>query len=62
MSPQNDQLAYKSCQLKSVRKIHLTWFYNSILHRTCEKNRAIYKIFHPTDIEKVLGLTILMNI
>ena len=33
----NHLLVYKSCQWKSVSKIHLTWFYNSILDITCEK-------------------------
>ena len=32
MCHENHQLAYKCRQLKSARKIHSTWFYNSTLH------------------------------
>ena len=56
MCHENHQLAYKCCQLKSTCKIHLTWFYNSTLHIKLVKNGPIHKIFHPTDIEKVLGV------
>ena len=62
MCHENHQLAYKCCQLKSERKIHSTWFYNSTLHIKLVENGPIHKIFNPTDIEKVLGLIILMNI
>ena len=60
MCHENHQLAYKCRQLKSARKIHST--YNSTLHKKLVENGPIHKIFHPTDIEKVLGLIILMNI
>ena len=50
------QLACKFRQLKSARKIHSTWFYNSTLHIKLLKNGPIHKIFYPTDIEKVLGV------
>ena len=53
---ENHQLAYKCCQLKSAHKIHLTWFYNSTLLIKLVENWPIHKIFHPTDIEKVLGV------
>ena len=56
MCHENHQLAYKCRQLKSARKIHLTWFYNSTLHIKLVENGPIHKIFHPTDIEKVLGV------
>ena len=55
MCHENHQLAYKCCQLKSARQIHSTWFYNSTLHVKLVKNGPIHKIFHPADIEKVLG-------
>ena len=54
MCHENHHLAYKCCQLKSARKIHSTWFYNSTLHRKLVENGPIHKIFHPADIEKVL--------
>ena len=47
-------MAYKCRQLKSARKIHSTWFYNSTLHIKLVENGPIHKIFHP--IEKVLGV------
>ena len=50
------QLAYKCHQLKSGPKIHSTWFYNSTLHIKLVENGPIHKIFHPTDIEEVLGV------
>ena len=56
MCHENHQLAYKCCQLKSARKIHLTWFYNGTLHIKLVENGPIHKISHPTDIEKVLGV------
>ena len=55
MCHENHQLAYKCCQLKSARKIHSTWFYNSTLHINIVENVPIYKILQPTDIEKVFG-------
>ena len=56
MRHENHQLAYKCRQLKSTRKIHSTWFYNSTLHIKLVENGPIHRIFHPTDIEKVLGV------
>ena len=56
MCHENHQLAYKCRQLKSARKIHSTWFYNSTLHIKLVENGPIHKIFHPLDIEKVLGV------
>ena len=55
MCYENHQLTYKCRQLKSARKIHSAWFYNSTLHIKLVENGPIHKIFHPTDIEKVLG-------
>ena len=55
MCLENHQLTYKCCQLKSARKIHSTWFYNSTLHINIVENVPIYKILQPTDIEKVFG-------
>ena len=56
MCHKNHKLAYKCRQLKSARKIHSTWFCNSTLHIKLVENGPIHKIFHPTDIEKVLGV------
>ena len=56
MCHENHHLAYKYRQLKSARKIHSTWFYNSSLHIKLAENGPIHKEFHPTDIEKFLGV------
>ena len=56
MCHENHQLAYKCHQLKSVCKIHSTWFYNSTLPIKLVENGPIHKIFLPMDIEKVLGV------
>ena len=53
---ENHQLAYKCRQLKSARKMHWTWFYNSTLHITLVENGSIHEIFRTKDIEKVLGV------
>ena len=44
--------------MSSVKKckIHLAWFYNSTLDIKLVENGPIHKIFHPTDIEKVLEI------
>ena len=62
MCLENHQLAYKCRQLKSARQIHSTWFFNSTLHIKLVENGPIYKIFHTTEVEKVWGMIILMNI
>ena len=56
MCHENHQLAYNCRQLKNARKIHSAWFYNSTLYIKLVENGPIHKIFHPTDIEKVLGV------
>ena len=56
MCHEDHQLACKCRQLKSARKIHSTWFYNSTLHIKITENGPIHKTFHLTDIEKVLGV------
>ena len=48
MCHENHQLAYTCCQLKSVRKILSTWFYNSTLHIKLVENGPIPKIFYQT--------------
>ena len=55
MCHENHHLACKCHQLRSVQKIHSTWFYNGTLHIKLVENGPIHKICHHTDIEKVLG-------
>ena len=49
MSHENQQPAYKCRQLKSAQKIHSTSFLKLTEH-------GRYKIFHVTDIEKLLTI------
>ena len=55
MCYENQQLAYKCCQLKNSKKIHLTWFWNNAVNIKVTPNGEIHQIFHTTDIEKPLG-------
>ena len=56
MSNENQQLAYKCGLLKSARKIHSTWFFNSAVNIKLTEHGRIYKIFHVTDIENLLEI------
>ena len=56
MSRENQQLAYKCRQLKSVQKIDSTWFFNNVVNLKLTKHGRIYKIFHVTAIENLLGI------
>ena len=56
MCHENHQLAYKCFPLKSTRKIHSTWFYNSSLCIKIVENGPIHKVFNTTDIQKSLGV------
>ena len=56
MCHENHQLAYKCRQLKNAGKIHSTWFWNNAVNvKLSERSRPV-KIFHITDIEKLLGI------
>ena len=56
MSHENQQLAYKYEQLKSARKTHSTWFFNDVVNIKLTEHGRIHKIFHVTDIEKLLEI------
>ena len=62
MCHENHQLAYKCRQLKSARKIHLTWFNNSSLHKNLWKMVLLTRYFILRILRKFWGLIILMNI
>ena len=55
MSHENQQLAYKCRQLKSVRKIHSTLFFNNVVN-ILTQHRRIHKIFHVNDIANLLEI------
>ena len=54
MSLENQRLAYKCRQLKSVRNIHSTWFFNNVINVKLTEHGRIIKIFHVTDFENLL--------
>ena len=54
MSHENQQLLYKSRQLKSARKIHSTWIFNDDVIIKLTEHGGVHKIFHLTDIENLL--------
>ena len=56
MSHENQQFAYKCGQLKSARKTHSTWFFNDVVNIKLTEHGRIHKIFHVTDIEKLLEI------
>ena len=56
MSKENQQLAYKCRQLKSVRKIHSTWLFNNVVKITLIEHKRINKTFLITDIENLLEI------
>ena len=56
MSYENQQLAYKCQQLKSVQKIHSTWFFNDVVNLKLTEHGRIHKLFHVTDIENLLEI------
>ena len=56
MCHENQQLAYKCCQLKNAGKIHSTWFWNNAVNVKLSERSNPVKIFHIIDIEKLLGI------
>ena len=56
MSNENQQVAYKCRQLKSVRKIHSTWFFNNTANIKLTEHGMIHKIFRVTDIVNLLEI------
>ena len=43
-------------QLKNAKKIHSTWFWNNAVNIKVTPTGEIFRIFHATDIEKLLGI------
>ena len=53
---ENHQLAYKCRKLKNLGTIHSTWFYNNAGNIKLTENGRTDKIFHISDIEKLLDI------
>ena len=56
MSHENQPLAYKCRQLKGVRKIHSTWFFNNVINIKLTEHGRIHRILHVSDIENLLEI------
>ena len=56
MCYETQQLAFKCCQLKNIKKILSTWLWNNAVNIKVTPYGEIYQIFHSTDIEKLLGI------
>ena len=56
VSHENQKLAFKCRQLKSARKMHSTWFFNSVINIKLTEHERIHKIFHVTDIENLMEI------
>ena len=56
MPHENPQLAYKSQQLKSARKIHFNWLFNNVVNVKLTEHGRIHKAFQVTDIENLLEI------
>ena len=56
MAHENQQLAYKSRQLKSARKIHFTWFFSNAVNIKLTQHGRIHKILHVAGIENLLEI------
>ena len=54
MSHENQQLSYKSRQLKCTREIHSTWIFNNVVNVKLTEDGRIHKIFHV--MEKLLKI------
>ena len=56
MCHENLLLVYKCRQLKNAGKIHSAWFWNNVINVKLYERSQPAKIYHITDIEKLLGI------
>ena len=56
LSKENQHLFYQCRMLKKAKKIHATWFANGVINMIYGVNDSITKIYHPSDIERVLNI------
>ena len=56
MRHENHPLAYKCRQLKNAGKIPSTWFWNNVINVKLNERSQTAKIYHITDIKKLLGV------
>ena len=51
---ENQVLFYKCCKLKNLGRLSAVWFFNNTLSVKIEENGPISKIYHVSDLEKLL--------
>ena len=51
---ENQVLFYKCCKLKNVGRLSAVWFFNNKLSIKIAENGTISKIYHVSDLEKLL--------
>ena len=51
---ENRDLFYKNCKLKSLGRLSAVWLFNNTLKVKIEENGPISKIYHLSDLEKLL--------
>ena len=51
---ENQVLFYKCRKLKSLGRLPTVWFFNNMLSVKIEENIPISKIYHVSDLEKLL--------
>ena len=56
MSRLNQELFYKCRRLKKAKKIAATWFYNNCINVMQYDKGPIRKVFHTSDVEKILRI------
>ena len=53
---QNQKLFYLSRKLAKTDKVFSTWFFNNVINIQLKKDGRSYKIYHVSDLEKLLGI------
>ena len=56
LSKENQHLFYQCRMLKKGKKVHDTWFANGVINMIYGVNDSITKIYHSSDIERVLNI------
>ena len=56
---ENQVLFYKCRKLKNLGRLSAVWFFNNTLSAKIEENGLISKIYHVSDLEKLLNMIIL---
>ena len=58
MCIKNHSLFYKCRQLKNAKRIHVCWFLNNAINVPLMDKDPIFKIFHESDLQELLGASV----